>query len=85
MRTAAHRLLFGANLDDIMQKGTVKWFNDQKGFGFIESELKDYFVHFKEIRNDGFKTLKPGQTVTFNPEKSAKGLIAKNVAVEVRE
>lgn len=85
LRTATNSLLFGAELGDTMQKGTVKWFNDQKGFGFIESDKKDYFVHFKEIRNDGFKTLKQGQTVMFQAEKAPKGLIAKNVCLEIKD
>lgn len=65
-----------------VKKGAVKWFNDSKGFGFIESEGKDYFVHFKEILSGmGFKTLKPGDHVTFTPGKSAKGDMATKVAV----
>lgn len=64
-----------------MQKGTVKWFNDSKGFGFIASENKDYFVYFKEIKSEGFKTLKEGQTVTFVADTSPKGPIAREVVV----
>lgn len=64
-----------------MQKGIVKWFNDKKGFGFVQSENKDYFVHFKEIKVDGFKTLKEGQAVSFEPSKGEKGLTAKNVTL----
>lgn len=66
-----------------MQAGTVKWFNNEKGFGFIESERKDYFVHYKEIQSPGFKTLEQGARVSFNPGKSEKGLIATGVMVEV--
>jgi len=62
-----------------MQNGTVKWFNDQKGYGFIDSNGLDYFVHFKEIQSDGFKSLKEGDKVRFSPEKGAKGLVAKSV------
>ena len=62
-----------------MIHGVVKWFNDEKGFGFITSENKDYFVHFKQIRTEGFKTLKEGQEVSFIPGKSDKGLIATEV------
>ena len=64
-----------------MSNGVVKWFNDSKGFGFIESEGQDYFVHFKEIVSNGFKTLKPGDMVTFTPGKSAKGNMATRVSV----
>ncbi|XBG77461.1 cold-shock protein [Enterococcus cecorum] len=50
-----------------MQTGTVKWFNAEKGFGFITGEDgKDVFVHFSAIQSDGFKTLEEGQSVTFN-------------------
>ena len=52
-------------------QGTVKWFNENKGFGFIESEGKDYFVHFSAIQVEGFKTLAEGATVLF---KATKGL-----------
>jgi len=65
-----------------MQNGTVKWFNPDKGFGFIASEGKDYFVYFKEIQSDGFKTLKEGNKVRFAPGVSAKGPIATNVQVQ---
>ena len=62
-------------------KGTVKWFNDQKGFGFIEPEGsdKDLFVHMSEIQMDGFKTLKDGQKVEFTEGSSEKGPCATNV------
>lgn len=62
-----------------MKQGKVKWFNDSRGYGFIESEGKDYFVHFKEIQSDGFKTLKEGQIVKFTPASSAKGNTATKV------
>jgi len=64
-----------------MQKGTVKWFNEGKGFGFIASEGGDFFVHFKEIQGSGFKTLKEGDQVTFQAGASAKGPVAKNVEI----
>jgi len=65
-----------------MTKGTVKWFNDQKGYGFIEKdEGGDIFVHFSAIQIDGFKTLKEGQRVMFNVEKGQKGLAAANVMI----
>lgn len=62
-----------------MKHGTVKWFNDAKGFGFIASEGSDYFVHFKEIQGQGFKSLKEGDRVTFDAGESPKGNVAKNV------
>ncbi len=64
-----------------MQNGIVKWFNDAKGFGFIASENKDYFVYFKEIQGQGFKSLKEGDRVTFEPGSSPKGAVAKNVVL----
>jgi CspA family cold shock protein len=64
-----------------MRHGTVKWFNDSKGFGFIESEGDDYFVHFKEIQGHGFKSLKEGDQVSFEPGSSPKGAVAKNVHI----
>ncbi len=66
----------------MMQIGTVKWFNDQKGFGFVESVGKDYFVHFKEIVSPGFKSLKEGDRVSFVPSQSPKGATATSVKVE---
>ena len=65
-----------------MHKGTVKWFNDSKGFGFIASEGSDYFVHFKEIQGQGFKSLKEGDRVSFEPGQSPKGPVAKNVVIQ---
>lgn len=65
-----------------MQKGHVKWFSETKGFGFVESSGKDYFIHFKEIMGPGFKTLKAGDFVSFEPEMSPKGLVAKKLSIE---
>jgi CspA family cold shock protein len=63
-----------------MAEGTVKWFSDQKGFGFIEREgEKDVFVHHTGINGSGFKTLSEGDRVTFDVEQGAKGPVAKNV------
>jgi CspA family cold shock protein len=63
-----------------MAKGVVKWFNDSKGFGFIEQENgADVFVHFSSIQGDGFKTLAEGQQVSFEIVQGAKGLQASNV------
>lgn len=63
-----------------MTNGTVKWFNDSKGFGFIEAEDgNDVFVHFSAINSTGFKTLSEGQRVTFDVTDGAKGPAAANV------
>lgn len=62
-------------------KGTVKWFNETKGFGFIESQGEDYFAHFSAIESDGFKTLNEGALVMFNPVKGVKGHQAENIQV----
>lgn len=63
-----------------MAKGVVKWFNDSKGYGFIEQDNgEDVFVHFSSIQGEGFKTLVEGQAVTFDVVQGAKGLQAANV------
>ena len=62
------------------KNGTVKWFNDAKGFGFITPESgEDVFVHFRAIQGSGFKSLKEGQKVTFDVVKGPKGLQAEAV------
>jgi CspA family cold shock protein len=64
-----------------MVKGKVKWFNDSKGFGFLEQENgEDVFVHFSAISGDGFKSLAEGDEVTFEVTKGPKGLQAANVS-----
>ena len=69
-----HRRIFN------MEQGTVKWFNADKGFGFITREDgNDVFVHFSAIQGDGFKTLDEGQSVTFDVEESDRGPQAVNV------
>lgn len=66
--------------DDNMEQGTVKWFNAEKGFGFIEREGgDDVFVHFSAIQSEGFKSLEEGQKVTFDIENGQRGLQAANV------
>jgi cold shock protein len=63
-----------------MTEGTVKWFNEQKGFGFIEKdEGGDVFVHFSAIQSSGFKTLHEGQRVKFDVKDGQKGPAAENV------
>lgn len=63
-----------------MANGTVKWFNDKKGYGFInENDGRDIFVHFSSIDMPGFKTLSEGDMVMFDVEESDRGPEAKNV------
>lgn len=63
-----------------MLEGKVKWFNAEKGFGFIEVDGQDdVFVHFSAIQSDGFKSLDEGQKVTFDVEQGARGAQASNV------
>lgn len=63
-----------------MEKGTVKWFNNQKGYGFITPENgNDVFVHFSSIQDEGYKTLDEGQNVEFETQQGQKGLEAVNV------
>ena len=63
-----------------MARGTVKWFNEAKGFGFISQENgEDVFVHFSAIQGDGFKTLAEGEALEFDVNRGPKGLNAANV------
>ena len=65
-----------------MKNGTVKWFNGEKGYGFIEyTEDEDIFVHYSAIKQDGYKTLSEGQVVEFKLLETAKGLQALDVVV----
>lgn len=66
-----------------MARGSVKWFNEKKGYGFIAMEDgTDVFVHFSAIKKEGFKTLKEGDKVEFDIVKGEKGLKAENVVKE---
>ena len=68
------------NRNTIMTTGTVKWFNEEKGFGFIEQENgPDVFAHFSAIQGDGFKTLAEGQKVEFTVTQGQKGPQAENI------
>jgi CspA family cold shock protein len=64
-----------------VSNGTVKWFNDAKGFGFITPSAggEDLFAHFKEIQGEGFKTLKEGQRVEYVPARGQKGMQATRI------
>ncbi len=66
-----------------MASGTVKWFNESKGFGFITPDdgSKDVFAHFSAIDSEGFRTLNEGQQVTFDVEDGPKGPQAKNIKI----
>lgn len=70
-----------------MTNGKVKWFNDLKGFGFIEPDGggPDAFAHFSAIEMDGFKTLKEGARVSFNLDQGPKGLLALNIRAEATD
>ena len=64
-------------------KGTVKWFNSEKGYGFITGEDgKDYFAHYSQIQCEGYKTLDQGQAVTFDVVEGQKGPNAANIVKE---
>jgi cold shock protein len=77
---AGHRRLYGKGGGLMKLTGKVKWFNDRKGFGFIEQEGgKDVFVHYTAIEGDGFKSLAEGQKVEFEISQGAKGPQATNV------
>jgi cold shock protein len=76
-----HRICFQLKGGEVpVAQGTVKWFNDSKGFGFIEQESgEDVFVHFSAVQGDGFKTLAEGDRVEFDVQQGPKGLQSANV------
>ena len=79
----ATQFVFEVDMSDQRVSGTVKWFNDDKGFGFIEREDgKDVFVHHSAIAMEGFKSLKEGQKVTMEVTEGQKGPQAENVIAE---
>jgi len=71
----------------MMATGKIKWFNDQKGFGFIADDNggEDVFVHFSAVQMEGFKSLKEGQSVEYDAESSGKGLKATRVVPKNQE
>ncbi len=73
-------------IDRRMRRGTVKWFSDAKGYGFIQADDgTDAFVHYSAISSEGFRTLSEGQTVSYDELQSPKGLVAVNVVTTVQE
>jgi CspA family cold shock protein len=76
LRSAVHQ----SNRNKVMEQGTVKWFNDAKGFGFLSRATgDDVFVHHTAIQSNGFRSLQEGQQVEFNVVKGPKGWQAENV------
>lgn len=74
-------ILFLYKVGNMSSVGVVKWFNESKGFGFIVCQGRDHFVHFKQIKGKGFKTLKEGDHVSFDIAMGVKGSEAHNVVV----
>ncbi len=69
-----------------MESGTVKWFNERRGYGFIQRDSgEDVFVHYRAIQQEGFKTLKEGDRVEFEVEQGPKGPQAANVMIVTEE
>jgi CspA family cold shock protein len=79
-RSDSSQQKFKTETGNTMEQGTVKWFNDAKGFGFINRQSgDDVFVHFSAIQAGGFRSLQEGQTVEFDVTKGPKGFQAENV------
>jgi cold shock protein len=79
-RSDSSKQKFKTEIGNTMEQGTVKWFNDAKGFGFISRQSgDDVFVHFSAIQAGGFRSLQEGQTVAFDVTKGPKGFQAENV------
>ncbi len=79
-KCAARQFPFTGDFSYFMANGKVKWFNDAKGFGFIEQDSgEDVFVHYSAIQTDGYRSLKEGQDVEFELDNADKGLRATNV------
>ncbi len=76
LREKAKNLLYEGDM-----QGTVKWFNENKGYGFITHAEKDYFVHIRDVQSYGVTHLVDGDSVGFEPKESDRGLVAKNVVV----
>lgn len=73
-------IIINKELEDKKMVGKVKWFNNEKGFGFIEREQgKDLFVHYQNIKGDGYRSLNDGDYVSFDVQETAKGEQAINV------
>jgi CspA family cold shock protein len=73
-------VILGSNIMSDREQGVVKWFNDSKGFGFIQRNSgEDIFVHFRAIQGDGYRSLKDGEKVEFNVVEGQKGLQAEEV------
>jgi len=82
IRSSQQEIQYKRKGTNTVEQGTVKWFNDAKGFGFISRQNgEDVFVHFSAIQSNGFRSLQEGQAVQFNVVKGPKGFQAENVQV----